>query len=248
MRIPGLLEKEVVLDYPLTLGGKEFKEVIIREYTGLDEEQVSQDDIRENIILVENIAVSRCIAEVKGTDLLPTPEEISGMPTKIVENLMLEVRKLTYGNNISFKGTCVKCKRALIFEENIDDFAIKKDCKNVVIQFRTPIVRGGKSYNKCYLKPITNGIRGLIFDKGKKTPSNKMNTTVYQSSIIRIENESGAHIIPTLDEVSGLTKFDRKQIEDSIGTVDYIDSSVDYLCPFCNTNNPVVLPIFDFLF
>ena len=248
MRIKGLLEKEVVLDYPLTLGGKEFSEIIIREYHGSDEEYVSQDDIRDNIILVENIAVSRCIAEVKGTDLLPTPEEISKMPTKIVENLMLEIRKLTYGNNISFKGTCVKCKRALIFEENIDSFAIKKDCKNVSITLRTPIVRGDKSYNKCYLKPITNGIRGLNFNKDKKTPSNKINSTVYQSSIIKVDSEVGGHILPTLDEVSSLTKFDRKQIEDSIGTVDYIDSSVDYLCPYCNTNNPVVLPIFDFLF
>ncbi len=251
MRVDDTLEKKIVLDYPLVLGGKKYKDVIIREYLGTDEEFISQPNIKNNLILIENNLIARCIAEVVGTDLLPSAADVSKLPFQAIENIMLEIREVSTGDILKRKLTCEKCKKPLMFDYDLSEFKNKAEYnEEEKIILRKPVKREGKEYAIVYYSNLTNEVRYKISKLKDLSEIGKVNTFILHNCIkkICVEKKEDDFILPTFEEVSAFSKFDRVQIEDKIGNDTSLNGIRNESCPFCSADIEVNVGLFDFLF
>ena len=124
--------------------GVTHKEVEIREMIGIDEEAIAHGDVRTNIGKIVTTLLSGCVIRIGSLE----KEAISaGKWEKIMRDLylgdrdyiLLKIRELTYGNEMSFESRCPNCRKVVNIEFSLDELEIRPlSCDPARIPFELP--------------------------------------------------------------------------------------------------------------
>ena len=111
--------------------GTVHKEFTLREMTGKDEEAIHKGDIKNNASKVVSVLLTRCVTRL-GT---LTPKSVGAKNWEnIIKSLyigdqdymLLQLRKISIGNEITVQHTCPSCKAKLVTTLDIDEIEIKE--------------------------------------------------------------------------------------------------------------------------
>lgn len=109
--------------------GNLHKEVTIKEMTGEDEENIAKADIRSNTGKMVTTLIAGCCTKIGGLEKGKLPYEEW---ERIVRNLflgdrdylLLKIRELNEGTEISFNSQCNSCKAEMVVTADFDELPI----------------------------------------------------------------------------------------------------------------------------
>lgn len=246
MRIEGYLEKELDLNYPISMDGENYYKVIIREVGGRDEEALSkEEDYKKNEVLSLSFIITRCIAEVVGAKRLPTMDEVGILPYNVLESIGIEIRRLTLGNVFKALGVCPSCGKTVEYEIRSEDFMVNSDIdnKDKTVVMRRGIVRNGVSYKNCKIRPFN--IFSMV--ELRKLTEDEFNNPERNTQLLFTLVKDFDGIEPTIEDIKDLTKADRKTLFENITIPSIVKPSIPYSCHACKKDIDLRVWVFDFL-
>lgn len=236
MRIENCLEKEVKLKQGITVDGKPFKSLIVREVIGFDEEDISQPAVRERISYMIIRLVTRCIAEVPGAERLPSELEVKKMAVGEIDTLLLAIRSVTVGDVIEYTAFCPitlgndkVCKKPNEGSIAIAKLPWKKGEYILECDLTRGVTIGGKRCKKVMLTPPTGEIQEEILDSPiEDSNRGKLNTKLLAQCILSIDGEK-----VTEEIVSSMSQIDRKKLQDILQEFPGPKFNIEIRCKGC---------------
>jgi hypothetical protein len=122
------------LTFDLLAGFKEgellHKEITIREMTGADEEAVAKPEVRGNSGKVITTLLSNCVLRIGGLEKgRMSPAKWEDIIRKLYigdrDYILLKIRELTYGNEMSVDTRCPFCKSNLKLDFFLEEIEIR---------------------------------------------------------------------------------------------------------------------------
>tara|TARA_Y100000592_G_scaffold44099_2_gene69909 strand:+ start:4671 stop:5492 length:822 start_codon:yes stop_codon:yes gene_type:complete len=230
---------KVILPIGLEIDGVRYKEVVIDEMTGIDEENLTSRKIRNNGAKAISVLLRRCIQEIPGLlDRKKSPMDL--IPERYVHDmyvadrdfLTLSIRALSDKSEFLSTLECPNCSHV---EERMIDFnamdVYEWDESEVELSIELP--RG-------FLNPETNEYCNKVvwrFPKGKaqegiaSVPEGQMATYMIASGIKSVE---GLRFIPSDEDVRRLGVRDRNAFaqmitDNAVG----VDTKIEVCCESC---------------
>lgn len=245
MRIEDVLEKRLPLPVPLKIGENSFSEIVIREVVGLDEEAISVPKFKNDHAGLMHELIHRCIQEVPGSDTYPTVKELRKLPVAVLDMILIEIRKLSVGDDYELVSVCPNKKCAKGYEETVSmdslgdvstgNFALRK------VKLPRGVTVKGEKQNEVTIRPV-DGDAQSQFTKADIDEFGMLNTDLIHSCIVRLGKET-----PSKDVVSHMTRMDRKFISDVISSFPSFKTTHVCSCPKCNERWKVSINVLDFL-
>lgn len=238
-------EDGYVHDIPLLAGyvdpetGIRHSTFTYREMTGKDEEAINKADVASNGGKLVNVLVERCVSEI-GT--LTKKELGASKWSELIRNLyggdldymVLKIREISKGNEITFNHKCPECKTKLTTTVTTDEFKIKEFSGLEVIPFTLPKGyrdKKGVIHKEGTLRLMNGFDREIVLPLFKKNSATA--TTMMITRLITFND--GA--IVTNDLVAGMTTRDREYLENLIKENTFgVDMSIEVVCYNCGTD------------
>lgn len=238
-----LLEDTVVFE--LEVGhkdesGKVHKEVEIRDLTGFDEEQISKPEVRGNIGKLITTLLSSVVVRIG--DL--TPKEVTSkakwekifrkLPMGDRDRIMLEIRKLSNGDEIELDMKCPHCKgkikHVVEIENDIEDRALEVDA--YAIPFELPKGLKNKDGELCktgFIRLPDGEDQDQLDAIARKNPG-QANTTL----LTRVINELDGYGKISLADLRKMSVRDRDYLIKLLGENSYGPKfEISFPCPSC---------------
>lgn len=232
--------EKVTLPIGIEVDGIRYREVIIDEMTGVDEENLASRKVRNNGAKAISMLLRRCIQSIEG--VLPQKSNpLLMIDDKWVRNmyvadrdyLVLCIRALSGNSEVFTESQCTSCgheNSALVDLKQLDVYEWDE---NSPVEIRVDLPRG--FYNKesgQYHKEVTWAFpKGSAQEKIASLPEHQVGTMLIATGIRQVQ---GLEVIPHPDEIRKLSVRDRNAfaqaiIENTVG----VDTNVDLTCESC---------------
>ena len=231
--------------------GEIHTEVEIREIKGSDEEALAEGNIRNNLGKIVTELLYNCVERV-GTI---TEGEVGERKwRKIMDSLyigdrdliLLELRKLTYGNEMEMQGGCTKCGADLMVDIEMDEIKIEQPAEDVEeIPFTLP--RGyrdedGQIHKKGAITLPRGKDQQVLFNVMRKNPG-RANTMLLTKTVTRLGNTKIK--AKTFREMG---KMDREFLLEKVQESKFgPDFNWDLMCPECGSDITVGINPINFI-
>lgn len=245
MKLENCLEAEVTLPVDLIIEGKPYRKVILREVIGLDEEAISQPAYKDNAPAMVQELVSRCIAEVPGAPKLPSKKELKDLPVGVIDILVLEIRKLTAGDELQFSIPCENesCKKLIEGTVSISSIPMKEGSfAPVEVTLKRGFTLNGKKIKKVLMKFPDGNMQEQFARLKDLSKFGEVKTDILTACIVSAEGEAVDR-----STVSTMGSADRKILSEVLKKSPGPDTAVALACPKCGTEFEAPLNVFDFL-
>lgn len=202
--------------------GTEYVKFKCREMDGRDEEAINRRDIRSNGAKLCNVICERCITVLMTEDEEKTITRKSAGADwgKIIRSLltgdldfaMFQIRRLSKGNEVTFKHKCPQCGNDMVTVADIDaDFTLRPFEGEREIRFQ--LIKGYKDHKGAYHKDgvfkLPDGrVREAVIPLIGQNPASAMTKLLSLS----LTFDSGARVTP--EGVSTMTLRDRSILEE----------------------------------
>jgi hypothetical protein len=250
MRYENTLEAEFVFpkEIKLKIAEQEFSRIIVREVNGFDEEIISQPRYKDNPAKMFQELISRCIAEVPGSEGYPTKKELKDLPVGILDEIILKIRQLSVGDEFSVKAVCPieNCRKP---EELIGSLDLIKRRKGSYAPKKIKLQRGvvfeGKKLNTALIKPPDGHMQEDLIGikEGELVKFGELSTGIIFSCLVSIDD-----IKPSREMVTSMVRVDRKLLSEEIQNFPGPETVGDVACKSCGYEYEQQIPILDFLF
>jgi hypothetical protein len=215
------------------------KEVEIRDITGFDEEAISKPEVRGNIgklITTLLASVTVRIGDITPKDLGKTKWEkiFRDLPMGDRDKMMLEIRKLTNGDEIELDMKCPHCKSKIkhIVEIGNDIEERKLEVDAYAIPFELPKGLKNKDGEVCKTGTIRlpDGLDQEQLDAIARKNPGQANTTLLARTIKEIDGYGKA----TLSDLRKMSVRDRDYLIKLLGENSYGPKfEISFPCPSC---------------
>lgn len=116
------------------------KEFTLREITGKDEEAIHKADVKNNSSKVVSVLLTRCVTRIgsltpKSVGLKKWGEIIKNLYVGDQDYILLQLRKISIGDEIEVQHSCPNCRSKLATTLNIDELEIKPFLGDTKIPF-----------------------------------------------------------------------------------------------------------------
>lgn len=226
-------ETTVELPGGLIFDGRLIQTATVRELNGWDEEKISRLDINKNMAVFVTELLMLGVEELAGGE--PPKDMIRGLLMGDRDELLLGIRKASYGSEIEYKLTCSECEQESDIIVDIDeDIPRQKMVDPLTRVFDVPLRKGGVAHVQ-----LLTGVAQEAFSEniGRKTQA-EINTIMLAKSVLEING------VPTFgqeDEVRRLSAGDRAAV------AKFLDehrpgpqfNAIDVPCATCGTKYPI---------
>lgn len=230
---------KVTLPIGLEIDGVRYKEVIIDEMTGIDEENLTSRKIRNNGAKAISILLRRCIQEIPGLldrkknpmDLIPE-RYVHDMYVADRDFLTLSIRSLSDKSEFLSTLECPQCSHVEERMINFDDMDIYEwDESDVELEIELPRGFLNVETNEYCNKVVWRFPKGKAQEGMASVPEGQMATYMIASGIKSVE---GLRYLPSDEDVRRLGVRDRnvfaKEItENAVG----VDTKLEVICESC---------------
>ena len=228
MKHKNCLEKDIDLVTGFNLDGTEYKKIKIREVAGTDEEVISQPEFKDDNPGVFMELIQRCIVSVeglktdKGDDIIPDKAQIKYLPIGVLEAIVLEIRKLSWGDDYTFEEVCPKkgCGKKSDGVYDLTNLKIRGGDSTLKVTLRRGIsLNGTGDITKEIELYYPNGdLMKRAFEMQQSRESNTDLTGVgaFMTDVICHWIEKDEHGKPDKAMITEMARADRKVIIDSV--------------------------------
>ena len=236
-------EDGYVHDVPLLAGyvdenGICHKTFTYREMNGKDEEAINKGDVKSNGGKLANILLERCVTEIgtltkKELGAQKWSEVIRNMLGGDIDYMLIKVREISKGEELTFQHVCPHCKAKLDTTVNIDELNVTPFNGVWDIPFELP--RGYKDKNGVHTTGHIRRLSGL--DREIIVPLFKKNVATGSTMLLTrlIKFDDGA--VVTNDGVANMTVRDRDYLEKLIADNNFgVDMNIEVTCTNCGAD------------
>ena len=209
-----------------------------REMNGKDEEAINKGDVKSNGGKLANILLERCVTEIgtitkKEVGAQKWAEIIRNMLGGDIDYMLVKVREISKGEELTFQHICPHCKAKLDTTINIDELNVTPFNGVWEIPFELP--RGYKDKNGLHRTGHIRRLNGL--DREIIVPLFKKNVATGSTMLITrlIKFDDGA--VVTNEGVANMTVRDRDYLESLISENNFgVDMNVEVTCTNCGAD------------
>lgn len=232
--------EKVILPIGLEIDGIRYREVIIDEMTGVDEENLASRKVRNNGAKAITLLLRRCIQSIEG--LVPQKSNPLGLiDEKWVRNmyvadrdyLVLCIRALSGTPDVLTTSDCKECGYENSHVVDVRELDVYEWDENLPVEISVSLPRG--IYNSStaeYHKEVTWAFpKGIAQEKMSQLPEHQIGTMLIATGIKEVQ---GMEVIPQPDAIRKLSVRDRNAfaeviVENSVG----VDTKVQLCCENC---------------
>ena len=236
-----IAEDGYIHDVPLLAGYVDENGIVhstftYREMNGKDEEAINKAEVRANGGKLANVLLERVVSEI-GTikksevGLKKFGEVIINMYASDLDYMLLKVREVSKGKEITFSHKCPNSKTKLNTIVNTDELTITPFNGVREVSFELP--RGykypkGEIHKEGKLRRLTGLDRELIVPIAKKNPAQSI--TMLITRVMKFDDE--AYV--TNECVANMTTRDREYIEELMRENEFgLDFNIEVTCDVC---------------
>lgn len=239
------ISDRVTLPIGIDVDGKRYREVVIDEMTGIDEENLASKKVRNNGAKAITLLLRRCIQEIPG--VMPRKKNPMGLCDENLirdmyvadrDYLMLCIRALSGKSETLLEFACKECGQAQSEVVSLDNLEVYEwDDSDPEVFIELP--RG-------FLDPVDNEFKNKLvwrFINGKAQegistlPEGQMGSAMIVAGLRSVENMTH---LPSMEEVRRLSLRDREVIANAIVECNVgADPSVDCTCEACGAEQKI---------
>lgn len=253
-KMKGCLEEEVPLLYPLEFGEGEDKKIVkkftIREMTGYDEEELSQDQYRTNPPLWLRRLIWRHLVDAEGYTM--TMDDTYAIKSPDMDILLVKLRVLSLGDEVDIDYTCTCGNKSRAISKLSDlTFNAPKDTKSAVSfklvpSYKKETETGIVEFKDGTLNLVTDGhFQEAMYKKFSGKNANNMGTIKTHLLLNMVTFNGGVSL--TEKDFKSMTQRQRnfltKQVEDHKVGYDFKDN---VSCSKCGKKVEFIISPFDF--
>lgn len=236
----------VTLPIGLEIDGVRYREVVIDEMTGVDEENLTSRKVRNNGAKAITLLLRRCIQSIEGVlDRKSNP--LSMIDEKYVRNMYVAdrdylvfcIRALSGNNEVLTTAECPNCSAEDSHLIDITTLDVYEWDENAPVSINIELLRGFYDpKSQQYHKSITWSFpKGVAQEKIASLPEHQLGTGLIASGITSVE---GLEYIPSADAVRRLSVRDRNVfaqaiVENAVG----VDTKLEVSCHSCGEEYPM---------
>ena len=231
---------KVILPIGLEVDGVRYREVLIDEMTGIDEENLSSRKVRNNGAKAISLLLRRCIQAIPGV-LEQKRNPLGLIDEKFVRNmyvadrdfLVMSIRTLSGDSEVLLDVSCPECSYDCSKTVDLKELDVYEWDENQPVELTVDLPRGFyNSETEKYDKRIKwEFTKGSAQERISSLPENELGTNLIAIGLIDVE---GRDSIPSSDEVRRLSVRDRNAlanaiVENAVG----VDTKVEFCCDNC---------------
>lgn len=230
----------VVLPIGLEIDGVRYRNVVIDEMTGIDEENLSSRKVRNNGAKAITLLLRRCIQSIEGV-IEQKRDPLSLIDEKYVRNmyvadrdfLVMCIRTLSGDSELLMNVSCPSCSSEVDKMIDLKELDVYEWDENEPVEITVDLPRG--FYNKetqQYNSRIRWGFpKGVAQERLASLPENEMGTNLIAIGLKGVE---GRESIPSADDVRRLSVRDRGALADEIVQNSVgVETKIDLMCDAC---------------
>ena len=237
---------KVTLPIGLEIDGIRYREVVIDEMTGIDEENLASRKVRNNGAKAITMLLRRCIQSIEGV-LEPKSNPLSMIDEKYVRNMYVAdrdylvfcIRALSGNKEVLATSTCPHCSGEGDHLIDLSELDVYEWEENAPASIDIELIRGFyDERTKQFHKNIKWTFpKGISQEKMAALPENQLGTSLIASGISEVE---GLEYVPSPESVRRLSLRDRNAfaeaiVENAVG----VDTQVHVTCEFCGEEHTV---------
>lgn len=230
----------VTLPIGIEIDGIRYREVVIDEMTGIDEENLSSRKVRNNGAKAITLLLRRCIQKIDGL-LEQKRDPLSLIDEKFVRSmfvadrdyLVMCIRALSGNSELFLSPICENCGHENSKLVDLKDLDVYEWDENAPAEIVIDLPRGlYNSQTSEYCKRVTWGFpRGSSQEKIASMPENQMGTNLIAFGIKEVE---GMDSRPSFDDIRKLSVRDRNAfaqaiLDNAVG----VETKLDLECENC---------------
>ena len=230
----------VVLPIGLEIDGIRYRNVVIDEMTGIDEENLSSRKVRNNGAKAITLLLRRCIQSIEGV-LEQKRDPLALIDEKYVRNmyvadrdfLIMCIRTISGDSELLMNMNCPSCGSEIDKLVNLKELDVYEWDENEPVEITVDLPRG--FYNQD-TQQYNNRVRwafpkGVAQERLASLPENEMGTNLIAIGLRSVE---GRESIPSSDEVRRLSVRDRGALADAIvENMVGVETKIDICCDNC---------------
>jgi len=230
----------VVLPIGLEIDGIRYRNVVIDEMTGIDEENLSSRKVRNNGAKAITLLLRRCIQSIEGV-LEQKRDPLALIDEKYVRNmyvadrdfLIMCIRTISGDSELLMNMNCPSCGSEIDKLVNLKELDVYEWDENEPVEITVDLPRG--FYNQ-ETQQYNNRVRwgfpkGVAQERLASLPENEMGTNLIAIGLRSVEGREG---IPSSDEVRRLSVRDRGALADAIvENMVGVETKIDICCDNC---------------
>ena len=229
----------VTLPIGVTVDGKRYREVVIDEMTGVDEENLASKKVRNNGAKAITLLLRRCIQEIPGVmerkkNPMALCDEaiIRNMYVADRDYLMLCIRAISGKAETLLEYNCQACnapQAEVVRVDNLDVYEWDDSDPEVYIELPRGFL--DPTDNQYKNKLVWRFIDGKAQENISAAPENQMGSAMIVSGLRSVE---GMDHLPSTEDVRRLSLRDREAIADAIVSCNVgADPNIECVCNAC---------------
>jgi hypothetical protein len=229
----------VTLPIGVTVDGKRYREVVIDEMTGVDEENLASKKVRNNGAKAITLLLRRCIQEIPGVmerkkNPMALCDEaiIRSMYVADRDYLMLCIRAISGKAETLLEYNCQACnapQAEVVRVDNLDVYEWDDSDPEVYIELPRGFL--DPTDNQYKNKLVWRFIDGKAQENISAAPENQMGSAMIVSGLRSVE---GMDHLPSTEDVRRLSLRDREAIADAIVSCNVgADPNIECVCSAC---------------
>ncbi len=228
MKHENCLEKEIELPVGFMLDGKGYKNITVREVAGVDEEVISQPEYKDDMPEAYMELIHRCIVSVdgrkteKGVEIIPNKKQIKNLPIGVLQTIVLEIRKLSWGDDYTFEENCPKegCGKKSDGIYDLSRLKILEGDPQIGVELRRGIALNGTGdVTRSIVLNYPNGHlmkAAFLLQQSRESTTDMTGIGEFMTDIVFHCIEKNKQGKPDLKMVRNMVRADRKVIVDTV--------------------------------
>ena len=232
--------EKITLPIGIEVDGVRYRDIVIDEMTGVDEENLASRKVRNNGAKAISILLRRCIQSIEGVlpqnsnPLLLIDEKwVKNMYVADRDFLVLSIRALSGNSELLSSSICEACDYENSHVVDIKELDVYEWDENEPVEIRVDLPRGvfnaeSKEYHK---EVVWSFPKGSTQEKISTLPEHQVGTMLIASGIKEV---LGMDTVPHPDSIRKMSVRDRNAfaqaiLENTVG----VDSKVEVSCESC---------------
>lgn len=237
----------------INYNGNLYKEAYVDKLRGEDEENISDDEVKQNLGKVITVTLARCLLQLGDIDMAKVSMKskidlIRNTELANRNDLLIGIKEFTYGNEFAIEAVCRRCGKRTRREFNTNDIRISKvkEFDSMEVYELPDGYKDDKKliHKKVKLKMLSGVAQEEISGKISEN-AGKALTLGHQRSVASIE---GVDFLDS-DVFNSLSRKDRLFLQDVYekaypGKLMWFDEK----CPQCKADLRLQISVMDFLY
>ena len=232
---------KVILPIGIEVDGIRYREVIIDEMTGVDEENLVSKKVRNNGAKAVTLLLQRCIQEVTGL-IDRKSNSLSLIDERIVRNMYVAdrdylticIRALSDRSEFESEVTCPSCNSSSNLNMDVKEMDVYDWDEESPAQIELELPRGfwSKETNSYHSKITWKFPKGSTQEKLSSLPEDQIATRSMLAGIVKVEGMSS---LPTAEDVRRLSLRERRAFAEALSAESVgVDTKISLTCPDCS--------------